>query len=205
LPERSPFNRSLLGWIGLGLALGLGLAGLARVLFGLGPQSPTAANALMLVSMEPKANAVGAATGSILLDFNQPVDLQSLKMHWSIAPATPGTFTVSGTQVRFVPSAPFPAGQRVSLTLGEGIVSQTGAQGLASDVSWSFTVRRARLAFLAPSQAPHTLKSRSLQSDSRVQDIPQGETPINQFSLAATRSHVCRPMKPAGRMYGRWT
>jgi Tol biopolymer transport system component len=91
----------------------------------------------------------GAMTPLIRLTTADPIVAASVAARFSITPSVAGRLMVDGTQLTFVPSAALPAGEVVTVTLKAGLESSTGSR-LKHDLSWRFTVRQPRIAYLAP-------------------------------------------------------
>src|SRR5260221_5567058 len=88
--------------------------------------------------------------GAIQITFDEPIDLASAEVHFTIDPPAAGTFAVNGGVVTFQPIEPLREGQTYTVTWQSGLGSTTG-RALKKAVQWTFTIRQARLVYQGPS------------------------------------------------------
>ncbi len=184
MPATPPVNHRLLVWMAAGLALGLCLAWLARVLAE--TRAPTAGgpDRFAVLSVSPQDGAVSASTTSIELVFSLPADLGSVRDHLTLAPAVKGTFQSAGNAIRFVPEKPFPIGQPVMMALTAGVTSEDGSQLLEAGTTWTFEIRQPKAIYLSPSTPPHRLMMSEAQPESSPQDTAPGTRDVTEFSVS---------------------
>jgi TolB protein len=90
------------------------------------------------------------------LEFAQAMLAASVESHFTIEPEVPGRFEWQGRQLWFVPTRPYQPSGRYTVRLQAGALSQ-GGQEVKQDLTWSFSVRRASIAYVSPANAPHEL------------------------------------------------
>lgn len=97
---------------------------------------------LRLESTTP-ANGATAIAGTASLTFAFSTDISTKSAHPTITPATPGTWSVSGHELRFTPTTPFVPLSSVTVTLPSGRSGVKGTDGaaLASKVVEHFQVK----------------------------------------------------------------
>jgi hypothetical protein len=172
----------LIGWLGLGLAFGLGLSWLARVAMHPPEPIPDSGSVLHLVARDPEPGALASATGEIRLVFNRPIDPASAESHWAIAPAVDGQLVIDGKTLRFVPQAAFAPGTLVRAALSIGTRSVDGLS-LDQPVTWSFSVRTPGIGYLTPSLSPYRLV-RADQDGNRLEPLPPWAAAIREFAVS---------------------
>lgn len=77
---------------------------------------------------------------NVLFRFDQEVDHASAESHFSIVPATEGSFSWNGNELSFRPRTPLPYNTKYTATMKAGVVSVPG-QPLVADYSLSFTTK----------------------------------------------------------------
>jgi Tol biopolymer transport system component len=100
-----------------------------------------------VVSIAPQGQA--HTTSTIHVSFAEPMDSASVEKHFVISPPAPGKFSWNGPQLTFAPVPALAAGQTYTVTVQAGAASTQGRL-LTQDMRWTFTVRRSRVAYLAP-------------------------------------------------------
>lgn len=105
---------------------------------------------VQIVRVTPTGPA--ASTASVAIQFSEPMDWASVTARFSLAPPAAGDFTWGGSTLRFRPAAPLTPGTTYTVTLASGAQARAG-RAVLRPVSFSFTVRAPRVAYLAPSDA----------------------------------------------------
>lgn len=103
------------------------------------PTPPSDTTAPIPTGSSPLANAVQVSVGTVIIvTFNEPVALSSLNTsNFSLNPAVPGNFSISGTTARFTPSNPLAASTRYTVSL-QG-VRDLANNSMVGIYSFSFT------------------------------------------------------------------
>lgn len=201
----SPTARRLLLLVGVGLALGLGLAGLARFVAERGIPQARPPGRFALVSTSPEDGSYGTATGSISFVFNYPADMASVEDHLTITPTAQGFFWAIGNIVRFAPVVPFPRGQQVTVTLEAGVRSRDGSQRLDEGANWTYQIRPPRAIFLTPSQPPHALMVSADHVDGSPQTLFPGDHGLTDFSVSPGGDQLALVMANDAGGHDVWT
>ncbi|MCJ7823807.1 MAG: choice-of-anchor D domain-containing protein, partial [Anaerolineales bacterium] len=102
---------------------------------------------LSILSRTPTVNDLDAAPGSnIVVQFSQNVSGASVtentfNVDGSLSGEIAGAFSGGGTDtITFDPTSDFKAGEIITVTLTQGIISATGSLTLANPATWQFTV-----------------------------------------------------------------
>jgi len=99
-------------------------------------------------------SAIAHTSSSVTIEFSEPMNRDSVAPRFKLQPAVDGeiNWNVSGSTLTFRPSTAFEPGMAYSVVLEPGAESQNGRK-LLSDVSFGFTVRTPRVAYLAPADS----------------------------------------------------
>ncbi|HVO41423.1 MAG TPA: Ig-like domain-containing protein, partial [Aggregatilineales bacterium] len=116
---------------------------------------------------------------TIQVQFEETVDLASVRAHFRIAPAVAGDFSVQDNRVTFRPSSPLPAGKDYAVTLTPGIVGVTGRE-FKQVIQWHFRVAAHRVIYLAPAFA---LTQNLYAIDPAQPDAPQQLTDVQPATV----------------------
>lgn len=95
---------------------------------------------------------VAASTAGVAIQFNEPMDWDTVMPRFHVEPPVTGDFAWTGSTLRFRPTAPLQPGAAYTVTLERGARARTGREVLRP-VSFTFSVRAPRVAYLAPSDA----------------------------------------------------
>jgi Tol biopolymer transport system component len=124
-------------------------------LFLLAGVAALAAVAVMLftprpLSVEPAPDAADVPPNLPLrITFSQPMRADSVPSRLVITPAVAGKITWQGDALIFTPDHGWPGDARIQVELKPGAVSSLGLP-VRQPLAWSFTVHRARIAYLSP-------------------------------------------------------
>jgi Tol biopolymer transport system component len=110
-------------------------------------------NVPRLVGVYPPIDAVAVpAAVPVIMSFSQPVQLDSVRLHFNSIPQRDGKFEVEDEMVTFTPDVPWPAGREITIVLESGIRSQNMLNlPTLQESSWRFTTSQTLLAYLWPS------------------------------------------------------
>lgn len=111
---------------------------------------------LAVVRTAPAAGRLAAATAPVVIEFGQRMNAASVEQSFSIDPAVDGRFVWNDNALYFMPSQPLVVGQRYTVTLAHGAQGFI-AHELLQDLSFSFEVRPAGVAFLRLAKSGYTL------------------------------------------------
>jgi Tol biopolymer transport system component len=131
----SRFDRAV-GFVLLGLAIFIGITLLIGDRIG-----------VRLIRVSPLGEA--HSTDTILIQFTEIMDRESVEERLEIEPEVPGDFSWSGDTLVFRPAEPLPTGQDFTVTVDEGASSRYG-RALLNPYQFSFSVREPWVAWLAP-------------------------------------------------------
>jgi len=114
-----------------------------------------------LVSYAPAEGAEDVSGGTrILLNFSRPVLSESVKSHLIIEPGTEGNLSQEGNSFVFSPEKPWKAGETIHIRLEAGIQADDSIKlKTRKSYTWSFKIRKPRLAYLYPSDAAANIYS----------------------------------------------
>lgn len=155
----------------------------------------------LLVAPPDTASEVSSRT-AITLEFSAPMDRAATEAAFTISPAVEGSFSWTGTRLRFEPRAPFVAGDRYGISLA-GARDADGNR-LGGDTSFSFTIRDgAQLAAVRPNIGERDVTGRTLNlrftepmnvgsvADAfSVVDESTGEAVAGKLSWNEARTHL---------------
>lgn len=91
-----------------------------------------------------------SSTARIAIQFNEAMNWETVTPRISLDPPLEGDVSWSGTTLRFRPASALTPGAQYTVNLQEGAESVDGRK-LLEEVRFTFTVRSARVAYLAPS------------------------------------------------------
>lgn len=95
-----------------------------------------------IVEVEPVDHAHTGTNVEIKITFDQLMDQDSVREHFSIEPNVEGTFRWRNTTMTFTPREPLHPGGTYTIDLKDGAKSVTG-RNLQADYRWSFSTRPA--------------------------------------------------------------
>ncbi|HET7685425.1 MAG TPA: Ig-like domain-containing protein [Candidatus Limnocylindria bacterium] len=135
------------------LRFGAATAPAPPMLKGAGPADPPA-------SPPDTASEVSSRT-AVTLEFSVPMDHAATEAAFTVSPAVEGSFSWTGSRLRFEPLTPFVAGARYAISLA-GARDAEGNR-LGGDTSFSFTTRDgAQLAAVRPNIGERDVTGRTL-------------------------------------------
>jgi dipeptidyl aminopeptidase/acylaminoacyl peptidase len=132
--------------------------------------------------MSPQAGEQVGALGPIELEFNQPMDAESVSAALQIQPSMSGHFTWSGNSARFFPDHPFLSGIRYTASLSPKAHSQSGVP-ITTPSQWSFQVRPAALMYLSPASEHGELWQVDPQNGNPIQITHTGNQ-VREFAAS---------------------
>lgn len=134
---------------------------------------------------------ITSSTSPIVIRFSQFMNRSSFTQHFQIQPPVTGSFDWNGSTLTFRPTQPLQPGSQYTVTLRSGMESEGGRQ-LLNDVSFSFSVRNLRIAYLAPadSSVPSNIWIASLMDPSDVRQITFSPTGITSFDVSPTGNQI---------------
>ncbi|MBZ0288490.1 MAG: Ig-like domain-containing protein, partial [Anaerolineae bacterium] len=128
-----------------------------------------------------------SSTTLVVIQFRETMNWDSVVEHVSISPEISGQYTWSGTTLRFRPDSALIPGRDYTVTLNQGAESATGRR-LLSDSVFTFSIRRARVAYLAPADAiPQNVWIADPSSAEQVTFSPSG---INTFHVSPDGTQI---------------
>jgi len=136
-------------------------------------------------------SGITSSTSPIVIRFSQVMNRSSVTQHFQIQPPVTGSFDWNGSTLTFRPTQPLQPGSQYTVTLRSGMESEGGSQ-LLNDVSFSFSIRNLRIAYLAPanSSTPANIWIASLIEPSDVQQITFSPTGITSFSVSPSGNQI---------------
>lgn len=133
-------------------------------------------------SLSPQDTA--GSTARVTIQFNETMNWDSVVERLQIEPEVEGEFTWSGTTLRFRPNEALQPGQDYTVTLAEGAESISGREVLTA-TNFAFTVRRPRVAYLAPADStPQNVWIADPADPSTAQQITFSPTGVNTFGVS---------------------
>lgn len=105
------------------------------------------------LSVIRRTGDTGAPRAIVEIVFDEAIELAALQPYFKIDPPVRGELSVTNNIVQFVPSIPFTTGSQYTFTLNPGIRGAS-ARELKQPVTWTYTIRSPRVAYLAPVNAP---------------------------------------------------
>ncbi len=156
--------------------------------------------------LAPEANlqrAIGAR-GPITLIFQQPMQPESVELHFSLAPQVDGKFTWDAAykSLSFWPAQPLLTNMTYRLHLQAGAKTQNGL-GLPKDATWTVTVRTPEVLFLSPSQAPELWKVPS--TGDAPQQLTQTGGRVFDYSVSPDGAQIIFSARNAQQGLDLWT
>lgn len=125
-----------------------------------------------------------SSTARVAIQFNEAMNWDSVVENVTIEPDVEGEFTWSGTTLRFRPTAALNPGQDYTVTLERGAQSTTG-RSVLSDTAFTFTVRRPRVAYLAPADStPQNVWIADPSDPSSAEQITFSPSGVNTFAIS---------------------
>lgn len=113
---------------------------------------------VVIVRAAPADGSRAAASAPIVIEFGQRMNSASVQQSFSIEPAVEGRFVWEQNTLYFLPAQPLVVGQQYRISLAQGAQGQL-AHDLLEELSFSFTVRPAGVAFLRLAASGYSLWS----------------------------------------------
>lgn len=156
-----------------------------------------------LTSFSPgEAEAGVAADQPIQLGFSRSMDAASVEKRLSLDPQVPGQWRWQGNTATFEPSANWPEGATVNVTLAAGARSSLYLPMLTGR-SWSFQVVKSRIAYLDQSRGRTVLMGRALDGG-EPQPLIGAATNVASYDFAPDGSLATVEIVPDGQSIVRW-
>jgi Tol biopolymer transport system component len=140
---------------------------------------------LQITSYTPRD--AGSMRASIQMTFDEPLTDGALDPYFSITPPVQGVLTVKDRSAIFRPTEPLVIGDTYTVQVRAGLQSAQTDRALKTDVSWQFTVRTPRLAYMkADPNDPinYSLFLVDPKVDDSEQQLVASQTSIVEFDVS---------------------
>jgi hypothetical protein len=124
---------------------------------------------LQVTSYTPRD--AGSMRANIQMTFDEPLTDGALDPYFSITPPIKGVLTIKDRSATFRPTEPLVIGDTYTVQLRAGVQSAQTDRALKTDLSWQFTVRTPRLAYMK-ANAPRLHESKRQRPD-QLQFVPR--------------------------------
>ncbi|MCB9437216.1 MAG: Ig-like domain-containing protein [Anaerolineales bacterium] len=102
-----------------------------------------------IISVTPEASTTVSIDAAIQINFDQPMNQDSVRAHFVTEPKVEGAFRWTSGTLTFVPDPPLNPGQRYTFTIEAGAKAITGHR-LKQDYQWTFFTRAPVAFYLSP-------------------------------------------------------
>jgi Tol biopolymer transport system component len=129
------------------------------------------------------------STTAISMRFSEAMDHASASAHFRIEPALQGDFRWSGATMTFQPSEALLPGSTYTVSMQPGALSETGRTVL-TEVRYSFTVSRPRVAYLYPADDLPNLWLVDPADPDNPRQITDSPTGIDDFGVSPDGTRI---------------
>lgn len=151
--------------------------------------------------LTPRILTVRPATGQAIsgytpveVDFSVPMDPECAENHFLLDPALPGRMEWAGSTLRFLPAAPWPAGQIIRVTVRAGACS-AGGLSLLTGTDYSFQRSGSRITYITSANGMYRLMAVDSEGKNAVV-LLQSELPIQDYEIASRGDFLVYSLGP---------